>query len=117
MGKHESRKNKPILLVGNGINRLFANEPEDDASFNVEKFKGEKEAVECTQKSEMNKALRFPMRISVNYKGKEETVAQELTYFLKDKMTISERKKKFLDDLLTLKVENILTTNYSFDTQ
>ncbi|MDS2237452.1 hypothetical protein RKS26_02430, partial [Streptococcus pneumoniae] len=82
MGKHESRKNKPILLVGNGINRLFANEPEDDDSFNVEKFRGEKEAGECTQKSEMNKALRFPMRISVNYKGKEETVAQELTYFL-----------------------------------
>ena len=44
MGKHESRKNKPILLVGNGINRLFANESEDDDSFNVEKFRGEKES-------------------------------------------------------------------------
>ena len=62
MGKHESRKNKPILLVGNGINRLFANEPEDDDSFNVEKFGGVKEA-------EISESLRFPMRISVLYKG------------------------------------------------
>ena len=26
MVKHESRKNKPILLVGNGINKLFDKE-------------------------------------------------------------------------------------------
>ena len=101
MGKHESRKNKPILLVGNGINRLFANEPEDDDSFNVEKFKGEKEAEECSLHAEISESLRFPMRISVLYKGKEETVAEELTDFLKDKMTISKRKKEFLEDLLT----------------
>lgn len=65
MGKHESRKNKPILLVGNGINRLFANEPEDDDSFNVEKFKGEKEAEECSLHAEISESLRFPMRISL----------------------------------------------------
>lgn len=115
MGKHESRKNKPILLVGNGINRLFANEPEDDDAFNVEKFRGEKEAEKCSLHAEISESLRFPMRISVLYKGKEETVAEELTDFLKDKMTISKRKKKFLEDLLNLEVENILTTNYSFE--
>lgn len=115
MGKHESRKNKPILLVGNGINRLFTNEPEDDDSFNVEKFKGEKESEKCSLHAEISESLRFPMRISVLYKGKEETVAEELTDFLKDKMTISKRKKEFLEDLLNLEVENILTTNYSFE--
>ncbi|TVW70177.1 hypothetical protein AZJ74_03355 [Streptococcus pneumoniae] len=65
----------------------------------------------------MKKTIILPMMISVNYKCKEEAVAQELTYFLKEKVTISERKKKFLNDLLTLSVENILTTNYSFDTK
>lgn len=57
MGKHESRKNKPILLVGNGINRLFANEPEDDDSFNVEKVKGEKESEECSLSEEEKSTL------------------------------------------------------------
>lgn len=57
MGKHESRKNKPILLVGNGINRLFVNEPEDDDSFNVEKVKGERGSEKCSLSEEEKSTL------------------------------------------------------------
>ena len=113
MVKHESRKNKPILLVGNGINRLFNGEID---YFDVESLLKENKAEGLSKKCDGNSdSLRFPMKISAKYNGNEKESSKDVKDFLEEKMGISADKKKFISDLLNLKVNTILTTNYSFE--
>lgn len=111
MVKDETRKNKPILLVGNGINRLFMN---DSDYFDVETLlkANRKNYKKCNKNDEY---LRFPMKISANYNGNEDDASAVVKGFLVDKMDISKEKKKFISELLNLQVGTILTTNYSFE--
>ena len=113
MAKHESRKNKPILLVGNGINRLFMNESD---YFDVESLLKENKVEGLSKKCDGNDDfLRFPMKISAKYNGNEEEASNDVKDFLEEEMDISDEKKKFISELLNLDVTEILTTNYSFE--
>lgn len=111
MVKHESRKNKPILLVGNGINRLFKN---DYDYFDVETLlkANRRHSKKCNKNHDY---LRFPMKISANYNGNEDDASAVVKGFLEHKMDISKEKKEFINELLNLQVDTILTTNYSFE--
>ena len=98
MVKHESRKNKPILLVGNGINRLFMNESD---YFDVESLLKENKVEGLSKICDGNNDfLRFPMKISAKYNGNEKESSKNVKDFLVKKMDISDKKKKFISDLL-----------------
>ena len=111
MVKHESRKNKPILLVGNGINKLFDKESD---YFDVDSLleKSKRTFKECNGNSD---SLRFPMKISAMYNGNEVAASKDVKEFLEKEMDISDEKKKFISELLNLNVTELLTTNYSFE--
>ena len=78
MVKHESRKNKPILLVGNGINKLFDKESD---YFDVDSLleKSKRTFKECNGNSD---SLRFPMKISAMYNGNEVAASKDVKEFL-----------------------------------
>ncbi len=96
-----------VLLVGNGVNQAFSSASWEALVKKVrDKYKPDISWADL-------KYLPFTMQIVAASKNKVDKAMQDLSRDMNTKISLEQ--KDFLDRVLSLSIDNVVTTNYTFE--